>query len=82
MTLKEEKLVIKKYVKSLNDLIKIQHSNGNWDYDEYIYGMLNGLICAKSVLTGEDAKYPARPKKWLKDRKVKSKPKVANGRKS
>lgn len=42
------------------DLIKVQCVKGTIDHpgaEEYMRGMANGLICAHSVLTGEDPKY-------------------------
>ena len=46
---------IKKAVSSLNDLIKIQ--KGEVKTSPYMRGLCNGLICARSVLTGKDPKY-------------------------
>lgn len=41
----------------LKNLVQVQSSKGNYDYDEYMRGLANGLICALSVFTGEDPKY-------------------------
>ncbi len=35
----------------LREVIKIQNSDGNWNYDEYMRGMANGLILADSVVS-------------------------------
>ncbi len=51
----------------LETLIKIQCSNGNWDYNEYMQGLANGLIMAKSIITKEEPIFLNAPKKWLKD---------------
>src|ERR1035437_8064094 len=49
----------------IEDLIKIQSTNGNWNYSEYMYGLLNGLIVANSVIDGTEANFPKKPGKWL-----------------
>ena len=52
----------------LEDLLKIQGSSGNWNYDSYMQGMYNGLACAISCISGEPPKYKSAPKEWLEDR--------------
>lgn len=51
----------------LDDLIKIQCSNGNWNYDPYMHGLANGLIIANSVASGEDPEFLKAPEIWLRD---------------
>lgn len=60
-------------VKTLQDLVKVQCSNGNFDYDPYMHGMANGLICALACVKGERAEYISAPEQWLKDKHVASK---------
>ena len=55
---------LEKYKKELQDLINTQSADGNWNYDPYMQGMANGLICAMSVLTGEEPVYKSAPKQW------------------
>lgn len=52
---------------NLDDVIKIQCANGNWNYDPYMHGLANGLIMAKSLISKEEPKFLDAPKKWLKD---------------
>lgn len=59
---------LKKSIKSLEDLIKVQTSHGNWDYDPYMMGLANGLLIAMSILTGKNPDFMSAPKKWLKNR--------------
>ena len=59
---------MKKAAEKIKGLIDIQKQNGNYNYDEYMYGMLTGLECAYYVLLGKEAKYTERPKEWLADR--------------
>lgn len=54
-------------VEKLDDLIAIQTTDGTWNYDEYQFGMANGLICARATLTGEEPKYLSAPKSWRKN---------------
>ena len=35
-------------MKALNDVIDVQCSDGNWDYDPYMHGRANGLLLARS----------------------------------
>lgn len=61
-----------KRIQDLENITKIQCSNGNWDYDPYMMGLANGLILAHHMMTSapEDMSSPDfknSPKKWLKD---------------
>lgn len=56
-----------KILNDLEDLLKIQCSNGNWNYDPYMMGLANGMILVKSLITKEEPKYFNAPKRWLKD---------------
>lgn len=56
-----------KIMSELEDVLKIQCSNGNWNYDAYMMGLANGLIMAKSLITNEEPVFLDAPKKWLKD---------------
>lgn len=51
-----------KQLKDLYNICDIQSQDGNWNYDEYMRGMANGLILAKSIFTGEDPDYKDTPK--------------------
>ena len=55
----------------LDDLIKIQCSDGNWNYDPYMHGMANGMILARSIIQGEEKEpeYLEAPKEWLCNKK-------------
>jgi hypothetical protein len=54
-------------VKDIENLIKVQCSSGNYNYDPYMHGMANGLICAMSCVTGKEPEYISAPDMWLKD---------------
>jgi len=56
-----------KFQSELEKVIAIQCSNGNWNYDTYMFGMANALILAHALLTGEEAKFLNSPAQWLRD---------------
>lgn len=49
----------------IDDFINIQSRHGNWDWDPYMFGLLNGLILAKSTITNEDPVFNDTPEKWV-----------------
>ena len=51
----------------IKGLIDIQKQNGNYNYDEFMYGMLIGMEAVYYSLLGKEAKYTEKPEKWLKD---------------
>lgn len=51
----------------LKDVINIQCSKGNWDYDPYMMGLANGLIMAESLISKKEPQFLSAPKKWGKD---------------
>ena len=51
----------------IKGLIDIQKQNGNYNCNEYMYGMLIGLECAYYAVLEEEAKFTERPKEWLDD---------------
>ncbi len=46
----------------VQELSDIQNSDGNWNYDEYMRGMANGLILAVAVLTDKTPIYKEEQK--------------------
>jgi len=54
-------------LEKLDEIIKIQCTDGNWNWDAYMHGMANGLIAARSMITGKSPEYLDAPKKWLCD---------------
>jgi len=54
-------------VKTLEEMTAVQCSDGNWDYDEYMHGMANGMIFALSLFQDKRPEYLDAPKKWVKD---------------
>lgn len=62
-----------KTIDKLKDLIAVQGSDGNWDYDEYMCGLFNGLELARSVMEDDDPPPAFRSKPdegWRRNRAV------------
>jgi chaperonin GroES len=61
-------------LKALREIKAIQVGDGNWNYDEYMMGLANGLIMAVHVMEGAVGapEFKIRPKKWAKKRKLKT----------
>ena len=53
-----------KEIDELQKLMDIQMYDGNWNYDEYMFGMTNGMILFLSLLKGEEPVFMNRPEKW------------------
>ena len=63
---------------TLKNLINTQKQHGNYNCDEYMYGMLIGLECALYSVQGLTGyEYTPRPKQFLSDLK-KLKPQIQN----
>ena len=54
-------------LKNLQQIIDIQATSGNWDYDPYMFGLLNGMLFARSLLDGKDPGFKSAPEVWLSD---------------
>ena len=54
-------------LKKLDELIVIQCVNGTWNYNSYHFGLANGLILARSAVTGEEPEFLTAPDEWLED---------------
>ena len=58
---------IENQIKKLQDLIDVQADAGNWDYDPYMHGMLNGMLLSRCLLDGKDPDFKNAPERWLRD---------------
>ena len=54
-------------IAEVEKLVKIQTSTGNYDYDPYMQGMANGMICVLAVLSGDEPEYMDAPERWIRD---------------
>lgn len=53
---------------TLKNIIGIQCQDGNWNYNEYMRGLANGLLLAESVLTNEEYRPFDRPDVYVEGR--------------
>ena len=71
--------VLKERLEKLNEMVDIQCSDGNWNYDPYMFGMANGMIFSVNIIendldnpyTGQKSKRPFldAPSRWLAPKK-------------
>lgn len=52
-------------IADLEKLVATACEHGQYNFDEYQYGMANGLILALAVMKGEEPQYLDRPEQWL-----------------
>lgn len=57
-----------KRIDTSESLIKIQSADGNWNYDPYMHGMLNGMMLIHSVFTDKEFVPYDAPKRWKHER--------------
>lgn len=59
-----------KRIENLQNCIDIQKQPGNWDYDPYMLGLLNGMLLALATIKGEDETYRpySAPARWRADK--------------
>ncbi len=58
----------KRIIENIEDVVNIQKSSGNWDYDPYMHGLLNGMLFIQSFVSGESFDPYDAPKRWTKKR--------------
>jgi hypothetical protein len=51
----------------LKELVIVQRSDGNWNYDPYNHGYANGLILAEAIMHDLEPIFLDAPKEWIKD---------------
>ena len=54
--------------KVLREMLDIQGSDGNWNYDEYMHGMYNGMEFALSIIENREPIYREKPTEFLCDK--------------
>lgn len=52
------------YFAKLKESLAIQARNGNWNYDEYMRGMYNGMEFAVAIMEGRAPSYRDAPAKY------------------
>ena len=57
-------------INSIDELVNIQCSDGNWNADPYMHGMANGMILIQSIINGKNPEFLDAPKRWLTKRLI------------
>lgn len=55
-------------IADLKNLVAVQCSDGNWNYDDYMRGMANGLLVAMSCFDDSEPKFKEAQKECISDR--------------
>lgn len=65
MTKKPKRITRKWWATPLYNLLDIQGTNGNWNYDEYQFGLYNGIAVALAAIERRAPRFKNPPKRWL-----------------
>ena len=60
--------VDEKLLSGMDNIINIQKYDGNWNFDPYMQGMLNGMLLIESAVTNKEYKPYSAPKRWKRER--------------
>jgi hypothetical protein len=60
-----------KMIEIMKEVLEIQGYEGNWNYDEYMYGMYNGMEFMLSIAEERKPNYKKAPNEWAKDKSIK-----------
>jgi hypothetical protein len=55
-------------VAKMQEMLEVQGSDGNWNYDSYMHGMYNGMEYMLSMVESREPVFREAPKKWLSKR--------------
>lgn len=53
------------FADDIGEMLEVQGTSGNWDYDPYMHGMYNGMEFCHSLIKGVGPKYKDAPDEWL-----------------
>ncbi|SES02868.1 hypothetical protein [Salipaludibacillus aurantiacus] len=54
--------------KVMKEMLDIQGSDGNWNYNEYMHGMYNGMEYMLAMTEGREPVFRSAPETWIKDK--------------
>jgi len=57
-------------IEKLKEMVRVQASAGTYDYDDYMFGMAQGMIYALSILDDTECNYLDRPDWFRKDYEI------------
>lgn len=61
-------------VAKMQEMLEVQGSDGNWNYDPYMHGMYNGMEYMLSMVESREPVFREAPKKWLSKREPEPEP--------
>jgi len=64
----------KAHIEAMQQALKIQGYDGNWNYSESMFGMYNGMELMMSMVENRRAAFKEIPDTWLKDVESNSSP--------
>lgn len=67
--------IIKKRMAALEDMkmsISVQGYDGNWNYDEYMHGMYNGMELMLAFAERREPVFRDAPEVWVRDKPAKT----------
>lgn len=62
-----EAIPVEDILAEFDEMLAIQCTDGNWNFDPYLHGMANGMLFMKSIIDGKDPPYLEAPDVWLAD---------------
>lgn len=55
-------------IESIRQLLEVQGSNGNWDFDAYMCGLYNGIEISLATLEEREPVFRTKPESgWISD---------------
>lgn len=64
------KKTFKRIQKNVDDVIRTQKMDGNWNYSSYMQGLLNGMMLIESIVFLKEYRPYDRPKKWKRKSRI------------
>jgi hypothetical protein len=61
-------------LEAMREALKIQGYHGNWNYDEYMHGMYNGMELMMAIAENREPDFKDKPNQWLCESITDSKP--------
>ena len=55
-------------IPKMREMLEVQGSDGNWNYDSYMHGMYNGMEYIIAMVESREPVFREAPKKWLSKR--------------
>jgi len=69
---------IKRRIQTINDLLYTQGRDGNWDYDNYMLGMYNGMELMVAIMENREPIYKeCKEEDFLYHKKISAKPETS-----